>query len=71
LILLIKELDTSHCCCMLAWVDGCRYPTLKEGTMELSIKTKRFELTYCLTDLYIRIGSWEAYWNALRPFTIW
>ena len=32
--------------------------------MELSIKTKRFELTYGLTDLYIRIGSWEAYWNA-------
>jgi len=39
--------------------------------MELSIKTKRFELTYGLTDLYIRIGAWEAYWNALRPFTIW
>jgi hypothetical protein len=27
--------------------------------------------TYGLTDLYIRIGSWEAYWHALRPFTIW
>jgi hypothetical protein len=39
--------------------------------MELSIKTKRFELTCGLIDLYIRIGSWEAYWNALRPFTIW
>jgi hypothetical protein len=38
-----------------------------ETTMELSIKTNRFELTYGLTDLYIRIGSWDA----LRPFTIW
>ena len=45
--------------------------TIEESTVELSIKTKRFELTYGLTDLYIRIGSWEAYWNALRPFTIW
>ena len=32
---------------------------------------QRFELTCGLIDLYIRIGSWEAYWNALRPFTIW
>ena len=56
--------------CWLGWtvVDTS---TLKESTMELSIKTKRFELTCGLIDLYIRIGSWEAYWNALRPFTIW
>jgi hypothetical protein len=46
-------------------------PVTLETTMELGIKTKRFELTYGLTDLYIRIGSWEGYWNALRPFTIW
>jgi hypothetical protein len=53
------------------WTVGTIPDTPGESTMELSIKTKRFELTYGLTDLYIRIGSWEAYWNALRPFTIW
>ena len=38
--------------------------------MELSIKSQHFELTYGLTDLFIRVGAWSVYWNLLHGLTI-
>jgi hypothetical protein len=38
--------------------------------MELSIKTKRFQLTHGLSDLFLRIGTRSMYWNALHSLTI-
>ena len=65
--MLLTHLNAVVC---LGWAVGT-IPDTPGEHMELSIKTKRFELTCGLIDLYIRIGSWETYWNALRPFTIW
>jgi hypothetical protein len=65
--MLLTHLNVVVC---LGWAVGT-IPDTPGEHKELSIKTKRFELTCGLIDLYIRIGSWEAYWNALRPFTIW
>ena len=36
--------------------------------MELSIKSKSFELTLALGEVFVRVGSRSFYWNALRPF---
>jgi hypothetical protein len=38
--------------------------------MELRIKGRSFELTLALGEVFIRVGSWEAYWNALHGLTI-
>jgi hypothetical protein len=38
--------------------------------MELSLTVRRFELTLSLGAIFIRVGGWEAYWNALHGLTI-